>query len=533
MRAVPPHAKGTAELTERMAHGGTLRATPFADLLVALLDLRKTGTLRVATSSAEVQALVRFEGGVPVAARVQRLEANLIQSLIPLCACADGEYRFDDDRDDVGDGSAVVKGKVDPLALIAAVFRGPAREDAVNEVLGSVGPSLLKLHPRMQFERYRFTQQEQQVVTLLQREPMSLAELESYLPARVARRVVYVLKVTRGVSLLPAQRRAVSGTVEHASSLPEAEDVMDEIEVEISQAPAPVIAPVLRPSFPTMIGQPAPGRYHLREPQAAAPEQPLVVFEQAALPPALQLWANEIRARAAQIKRQDHYAALGVQRGCSEQELSLAFAQQSMRFAPESLPDALAGLRARATRIFARLSEAHQTLADPERRAHYDQTQAASHKLQPQPPGAVALESDSCHREAERLLRLSDYPGALAHAQRALRAERSARNEALYAWLLALCGSGPGAVHPRAVAHIDAALRREPQAVAAHYYRALILKRAGQHEEARLQWKRVLKLSPDHAEAARELRVLEMRRRPRTSSGLIGRLFGDKDKSGE
>jgi curved DNA-binding protein CbpA len=518
---VVSQAHPAAELAQR----GNLHSTPFADLLVALLDLRKHGTLRIADASGQVLAQVRFEAGLPVAARAARLEPNLIQSLIPLCACANGDYVFSDGRDDVGSGEGVVEGRVDPLALIAAVFRGPAREDAVGTALAGIGPRLLLLHPRIRIERYRFTQQEQQVVELLRRGPLGLPELESYLPARTVRRVVYVLHVTRGLSPVSANRRVVSGTIEHVAPLPVPTEVAEPTVRQTAPLRAvPVSAPprAQDPSPPPR----APGRYHMHEPDAGAVEQPLLVFEALALPPALQLWAKDIRQRAALVRDQDHYAALGVTQSCSELELQRAYAALSVRFAPDSLPDELAALRARAARLHARLSEAYQTLLDPARRQHYDeQRRNVPRTLDPRSQQGRIVQADTHYREAERLLRVSDYPAAFEQAQQALRGHRSARNEALYAWLLCLRSGTADGIHPRALPFLDSALHRDPQCIEAHYYKAMVLKRAGQLEQARQEFRRVLKLSPEHLEAARELRLQDMRQTSRSSAGLLARLF--------
>ena len=104
---------------------GSLRATPFAAVLVELLGPQKTGTLRILDGQGQPQELIRIEAGLPVAARVLHAEASLMQGLVPLCARVEGDYAFVEGSDQVGHGADVVVGRIDPLSLITAAMRGP------------------------------------------------------------------------------------------------------------------------------------------------------------------------------------------------------------------------------------------------------------------------------------------------------------------------------------------------------------------------------------------------------------------------
>jgi hypothetical protein len=233
---------------------GSLRATPFANLLILLLDARKTGTLRMQNEHGLSDTLVRFENGVPVGARMPGVAATLMQTLIPLCSRTLGDYVFVDGQDDVASGDGAVLGHVDPVALITAAMRGPLREDAVAAALAPVGVAHLSLNSDASLARYAFTDQEQWVVDSLLQKSSNLSELCA-LPGvneRVARRVVYLLLITRALSPLPGMRRLVSGTMERVTPVPDAGE------------PAQVlVAPPANPQA---------GRYHMQQPDGAEME---------------------------------------------------------------------------------------------------------------------------------------------------------------------------------------------------------------------------------------------------------------------
>ena len=87
----------------------------------------------------------------------------------------------------------------------------------------------------------------------------------------------------------------------------------------------------------------------------------------------------------------------------------------------------------------------------------------------------------------------------------------TAASEALFAYVLQLTCGDAARLHPRVVHHLDRALQREPSSVEASYYKALLLRRSGQPDDAARYFRRVLRIAPNHADAARELRLLETR----------------------
>jgi tetratricopeptide (TPR) repeat protein len=433
-----------------------LRATPFAHILIELLQHERTGTLLIYGDPGQVQAAILFQAGMPIAASVaQETESrNLSKVLIPLCAWREGDFLFAEERNLVGPSAVVAPAALDPLPLIAAAARGPLRDDAVEATLADIGANLLKLSPRVDRSRFAFTAQEQPVIDCLEAGALDLDALreQSAVPERVLRRVVYVLRLSRAITLLPAARRMVSGTIAHASPLPGV--VLD--------PPSPRVPAFesLRPSATPAQRAPAP---------APAPRESGQVTR-ASIPA-----APALRSRPAPAMR----SAVGGGRYSMHE--------------PEHGTSALA-------------AEGEDV------------------------PLGRAEAAEELWRRVDGFVAQREYAPALLLARNAAKlALPSAEREALTGWLLFLHGGPNGRVHPQVWDHFDRAFKREPLCAQAHYYKALVLRRSGEPEQAHLHFKRALSIAPGHMDAAREVRLYRMREEhARQQAGFLQKLLAAK-----
>jgi cytochrome c-type biogenesis protein CcmH/NrfG len=130
----------------------------------------------------------------------------------------------------------------------------------------------------------------------------------------------------------------------------------------------------------------------------------------------------------------------------------------------------------------------------------------------------------SLYRRALDMMRRKRNREALAAVRQALTLDRD-RPEylALCAWLLHLEVGEPAM--REAMELVERAVRRGPRNTRALYYKGLLLERSDRSEEAQRCYGRVLELDPDDLDAARRLRLLNMRagRQPETR-GLFARL---------
>ena len=79
--------------------------------------------------------------------------------------------------------------------------------------------------------------------------------------------------------------------------------------------------------------------------------------------------ADVLRMRGGDGDNFDYYQALGLERGCSAEDVRKAYRKQALKCHPDKNPDN----REQAEVQFKRVSEAYEVLSDPNKRAMYDQ----------------------------------------------------------------------------------------------------------------------------------------------------------------
>jgi hypothetical protein len=515
---------------------GDLRTTPFAHVLVELLETEEHGTLFIHGEEQALEAAIRIEAGFPTAigfeAQAENAKTaggNLLNGLIPLCSRASGAFRFVSGQHIEMNLPAAARSRVDPLTLIMAASRGPLREDAVEQVMLNVARHLVKLNPRSNIERYALTAQERSIVDCLAQGPIDLARLreENDAPERVLRRVLYVLRVTHALTLLPLVRRNQSGTVAHSSPLPERAPSQPDI-VAPQGAGATARPPATNPGFvagnPTVVfaapnARPGSSPKH-RAVSGTITGSPPMPPSGRSLPPTGRTLPPGARSappdgRASSPSNQSMPPGYSLPPGAG---------QSLPPRGKKNLP---------ATRALLEKGAGRYSMAQPEHAVSSTFARTSA------PPGQSARperpDPEACFARAERLLRQREYAAALQAANEALRLGGDrAEHEALYGWLLCLQGGGTELrIHPRAMAHLDRALRHDPLCERANHYKGMVLKRLGRFDEAHQYFLRAMQVNRDNLEAAREVRLYDMRKRNRDSRpSLVNKLlkrFGDDE----
>jgi hypothetical protein len=438
-----------------------------------------------------------------------------MQALIPLCSRSAGIFRFVPGPR-IADASSVsgehiaigARSRVDPLALIMAASRGPLREDAVEQVMAVVSRNLVKLNPRANLERYALTAQERSIVQSVEIDPIDFAQVQqqSGAPERVVRRVLYVLRVTHALTLMPLVRRTQSGTVEHAQALPERRP-SSRAQRAVSGAVSPGV------SSGVSSGHSSPRVRPVSGPLLDAPfarNKPTVV----------------IAAQRPETAKPERPVS-------GEVPVSKVGAYRSLPPRAPSSP---------AVRTLSERGAGRYSVAEPD----HGTTSAFTRSQRPPSgsPGAYSStestrpdrpDPEACFARAEKLMKQREYAAALAAANEALRlGGDQADHEALYAWLLCLQGSDNELrVHPRALSHLDRALRRDPLCERAHHYKGMVLKRLGRPDEAHTHFLYAMQVNRENLEAAREVRLYDMRKRSRGNRpSLVSKLlkrWGDSE----
>jgi tetratricopeptide (TPR) repeat protein len=151
---------------------------------------------------------------------------------------------------------------------------------------------------------------------------------------------------------------------------------------------------------------------------------------------------------------------------------------------------------------------------------------ASSQSLHPTDP--VVLERARAHYEAAReQVQRQQFEAAAQLARMACEEDTgNAEYLALHAWLRAQLGELQNPDHAALiVAALDRAVLKERESVSIRFYRGQVLNRLGREEEALRDFRFVLRREPGHVDAARELRLHDMRKRAEKRPSLLAKLF--------
>lgn len=207
---------------------GALQRTPLSHLLLYCLERKLRGTLCLSRTSLELgpQGLgedrIRIVAGMVTAAATREPAIDLRDALVPLCARGHGNFGFFEGQDLMPPNEHILQGQLHPFSLLTAALRGPYREPVVSAVLDELGQQPVLVRERVRLEPFAFAPDEAELVHYLQRRPATVAELvgRGTHSRAVVRRVVYALRISRTLAVLPAGRRQESGTIAVPSATP-------------------------------------------------------------------------------------------------------------------------------------------------------------------------------------------------------------------------------------------------------------------------------------------------------------------------
>lgn len=220
-----------------------------------------------------------------------------------------------------------------------------------------------------------------------------------------------------------------------------------------------------------------------------------------------------IRARAAAIEHEDPHTVLGIPQGASAEAARAVYMRLARAWRADRIPPELDSVRAECQRIRACLDRAHEALVD-RRLRHTPVVKAPVAK--PPPVTASASRSGEMSapsmRDVDRAMARGAYDEAATLARELTIAGTfgpSAR--AVLAWCESKGGLANREILERTHATLERLLSGDPDCVRALYYRGLIAKRLGNDALAIKDFRKVARLDPSHVDAAREVRLFEMR----------------------
>lgn len=246
--------------------------------------------------------------------------------------------------------------------------------------------------------------------------------------------------------------------------------------------------------------------------------------------------AQEVAAEFDRLAAANYYALLGVDKDAEEAEIRQRFRELARkyhadRYAGLNLPSEII---TKMTRLLSRISRAHSVLTDPEKRRDYDATLAIQAVGVPTDLGTI-VEAESLFRAGVKLMDQGNYESALNKLVDACKlnpAESEFSIAAAYCkyWTLSRDGKGQ-AIERHAVKviveHLADYLRDHHNNDVVYVQIARIAKAEGQLERANEYFQEALLVNPNNVEAAREVRLLAMRKK---KSGFFKRIFTKQKK---
>ena len=490
---------------------GDLAKTPFAHVLLHLHQRERTGTLVIWPSGGGDggQDRIRFEAGWPVGARLVEKAAALDRGLLRFFSIVDAPYAFYAE-DLVGD--APLKGRVDPWMLLAASLRGPSRDDAIGAYISGVGLDVPVRFRAGDTKRYQLLPKEAAFLDIVRAEPTKVSELLALceLGPGTGKRLIYLFFVTNTLERFDAAAskakpapapQTVSATVAAFEALP----IPD---FEDSPASAPVAIkpaqPSPRASQRTSLVPDTSTNFTRSMPVPESPPESLS-------PDALAFW-NEVIGRCQKLEKQNYYDMLEVAREASAETVRKQYYAIAKRWHPDRALGELAPLKPYVEACFAIFTVANETLGDEKKRANYlRQVQEGGGTPEADRTMEAILWAAKEHQKAEVLFKRRDFDGAATILAAAIQITPDETDVlAAYAWALFNMPVDE-ARDLEMMTLVSRALAIEPKHDRAHYYKGLMYVRAGQDANAAKHFREAAQINPKNLDAAREVRLVEMR----------------------
>jgi curved DNA-binding protein CbpA len=242
---------------------------------------------------------------------------------------------------------------------------------------------------------------------------------------------------------------------------------------------------------------------------------------------------DQIAGKLAQIEGgADHFKVLEIGRDASSAQVKAAYFSLAKTYHPDRLALVqLEPLRPKVERIFARLSDAFAALADDARRKEYLKVLAqggeAAVKRRADDEAATAsklLTAEEHFRKGEMALRRQMWSVAVDEFQAALELnQEEAEHHALLAWARWCAAQNKDAIFAEVRKGFSRAIELSDRCLPAFLYMGNIYSARGDLDRAYGAFQRVLDINPNHVDAKREVRLIEMRRKAGEKKGLFDR----------
>jgi len=394
---------------------------------------------------------------------------------------------------------------ISPLHAIWQLALAMEESSSLNNLVGRFESQAMRIHPRAVLEKFGFGAAERALLDALKARPQTVSELKrlNILPAPVLYRAIYTLALTRQFEL--GSSADPMGVGAHY------EDIHELLEQHKT-----------RPSRPITIGTTSvvSSVATNKKPSDSVVQNSAIGMENQTRSPEVIEKRRALKNLAASYEQLDYYQLLGIERNANTVQIQAAFFQLAKQLHPDKLGPELADLRDAGSRIFSRLTDAQQTLTDPNRRTEYDRQLARGLTASDDEQERIQLvvHAATSFQKAEVLFKKRMFAAAELEAKRAHDDDPEQSDYlALLAWIQANKPNADSQL-PQILDTLNLAVKMGPENEKNRFYRAQVLSRLGRHREALADYRFVVSKNPHHIDALRELRIWEMRRKGQESS---------------
>ncbi len=288
--------------------------------------------------------------------------------------------------------------------------------------------------------------------------------------------------------------------------------------------PVPPGAPGARPPIPPPVMQPAapaaprPPVITASHPVTAAPTtRPSAVApaptsrpSSAGAPASFDAEVKKLQELFLKMKTQNHFEVLGVGRDIQPNQVKVAYFKLAKDFHPDTVPPGAPEALSKAKAdVFARIGEAHRTLADEHLRAEYVaelDAGGAGEKIDV----SKFLQAEEFFQKGKLLVQARKFAEALKMFDDSVALiPDDAEPHAWRGYARFFAATDKKAILPQALKDITECTKRNPNIAQAQFFQGMMHKVLGDLAQAKKFFSQTVKLDPKHIDAQRELRLMK------------------------
>ena len=241
--------------------------------------------------------------------------------------------------------------------------------------------------------------------------------------------------------------------------------------------------------------------------------------------------AEELRELLETQKGQTHFEVLGLTKDAGDDEIRSGFLQLAKRLHPDRFSEGTDSEL--ATELFGRITQAHETLGDPDARVEYLKVMRGGDPSEGKARVTKIMSAEAQFQQGLGHFKKREYGQALEKLKWAVEMNPDEGEfQALYGWAYFLANRGEEDAGREALAYLRRGVELAPMSATGRYYFGMFRKACGKLGEAERMFRKALELDQKHAGATQELRLMKLRKRGGGGGdGLKGLLsFGRKKK---